>query len=181
MKKLSEYLKKDLIDAFISDIMKEVDNETAPIDCLSLSEYLHSYGINCRYLGEIYNRIGRDNWLRTLIERDIIRRAAKHLFNDVIEKTPSHLINEVTCHFLNCIFAPYELLVELNKKKVIVEDGEIIFEENKKASDSKASENEKTSSSHNTNNHDNKKKKKKNKGKNKQSSDKDETTIQFLF
>lgn len=181
LKKLSEYLKKDLIDAFISDIMKEVDNETAPIDCLSLSEYLHSYGINCRYLGEIYNRIGRDNWLRTLIERDIIRRAAKHLFNDVIEKTPSHLINEVTCHFLNCIFAPYELLVELNKKKVIVEDGEIIFEENKKASDSKASENEKTSSSHNTNNHDNKKKKKKNKGKNKQSSDKDETTIQFLF
>ena len=189
LNKLANYLKQDLIDDFLSEVLKEVENETAPIDCHSLSQYLHSYGINCRYLGEIHKRIGKKNWLTTLIERDIIRRSAKHLFNEILSNCPYYLINEVTCHFLNIIFAPRELLNELDKKKVLYYEGEVVFEDeinhnhNTKNSENEYNNQNTTSSSSNHNNH----KKKKNKGKNKQNQqtskkiENDETNVQLLL
>lgn len=189
LNQLANYLKEDLINGFLSEVIKEVENEAAPIDCHSLSEYLHSYGINCRYLGEIHKRIGKKNWLTALIERDIIRRSAKHLFNEILSNCPYYIINEVTCHFLNIIFAPRNLLNELDKKKVVYYKGEVVFEDeisqeqNTKKSEIDSNIQNTTSNNSNQNNH----KKKKNKGKNKQKQktstkiENDETNVQLLL
>ena len=181
LKLLSDFLLKDTIDKFISEMYQDIESESAIIDCFSLSNSLHKYGINCRYLGEIYNRINEDNWLRCLIERDIIRRCAKHIYNEIISGCPLYIVKAITCHILNVIFAPYEMLLLLNDKVVTYVNNEICFESNSnnksevdvnKNSNTLSNVNETTVSS-NANNQKKKKNKKKNKNKSKQNKDDD--------
>ena len=59
-----------------------------------MKDLFHRNGVNMRYLGELYNRLGAEpsdekeqkmrgdnRHLKTIVEREIVIRSAKHVFN----------------------------------------------------------------------------------------------------
>ena len=82
LKDLAHYLKHDLINEYLLDIIESIDD--FPYDSKSLTESLHRYGINLR-----------------LIMRDILIRSASHYFNSLLKDLPEYLIKAFTAHFLN--------------------------------------------------------------------------------
>lgn len=56
--------------------------------------------------------------LRTLLEKEIVLRSAKHVFNRILkeEKGESDLyLADVVSHLLNCLFAPHDFLTRLDQ------------------------------------------------------------------
>jgi hypothetical protein len=131
---LSKFLKEESIERFLNEIGKDDDN--IPNDCFSLTEYLHKLGINCRYYGQIIkkmeemsesNPLQRKNfsWTRSLIIRDVIRRSAKHIFNETMRDLPEYLIKEFTAYFLNILLSPSNLLQSLEGQNIEYANGVI--------------------------------------------------------
>jgi len=193
LRNLAKFLKEESIEKFINEVAKE--DENIPSDCFSITEAVHKYGINIRYYGEILKRIENLNeekaedsnaenkekssssnlhkknigWIKSLIIRDLLRRAAKHLFNETTKDLPEYLVKEFSAYFLNVLLAPANLVKYLDTYTIEYVNGSISAV---KLSSTAANENssftaEKNNSTEQSKNLDAKNKKKKNKSKKK--------------
>lgn len=170
LRNMAKFLKEEVLIKFLNDISK--DEENSPNDSFTLTEYLHRYGIPMRYLGEILRLIESNenlrkvnNWLKTLIVRDIIRRCAKHIFNSIVSGLPDYLIKDFSAYFLNVLLAPANLIKNLDNLEVVYKDGAIHTV--KQSASNKKTEDATTSQSKESTDISNIKKKKKNKNKKK--------------
>uniref|UniRef100_A0A8D8TJC4 Clustered mitochondria protein homolog n=1 Tax=Cacopsylla melanoneura TaxID=428564 RepID=A0A8D8TJC4_9HEMI len=99
----AEFLVTIQIPAFIRECL---DHSTAPMDGVTLSEALHSRGINIRYLGKIADRLARLPalaYLHTIAVIELWGRAVKHLFTAYIQQTQLMSLAPAGAHFLNCL------------------------------------------------------------------------------
>ena len=104
LKDLAHYLKHDLLNEYLLDIIESIDD--CPYDSKSLTESLHRYGINLRYYGDLINIIDKNHpkvlsWLKSLIMRDILIRSASHYFNSLLKDLPEYLIKASSKIFFN--------------------------------------------------------------------------------
>ena len=122
---LAKYLKETVIETLVLDL-KQL--EGVPTDSESLTNFFHKRGVNMRYLGQVIkalstvkedtqkykasNEIKMDGdfkHLKTNLEREIIMRSAKHVFNKILreESGESELHqSQIVAHLLNCLLAP---------------------------------------------------------------------------
>ncbi len=175
LKDLAKFLKEEMLQKFLQDISK--DEENAPNDCFSLTEYLHRYGIAVRYYGQIIKLIESDSnfkktssWIKTLAIRDIIRRSAKHIFNDLVKDVPEYLSKEFCAYYLNILLAPPTSIKNLESYDINYVNGAIV---NVKHTEKESQEVSATQNVNNTtsSNVDPKKKKKGGKSKKKKAKD----------
>ncbi|XP_030567665.1 protein clueless [Drosophila novamexicana] len=118
----AEFLVLKQIPAFIKEHMA---HSSPPIDGQSLTESLHSHGINVRYLGKVIKMLGqmpRMDYLHRIAILEIIVRATKHIYYTYMQSTePLHLSAAIS-HFLNCLLTtgpvnPAVSSDELHKKQ----------------------------------------------------------------
>jgi hypothetical protein len=77
-----------------------------------------------RYLGAVANELKDKelNHLKTLIEREVVFRAAKHIFNEYIRESPDTYLSSTISHLLNLLLAPTPLLQKLNDGSITYQD-----------------------------------------------------------
>ncbi|XP_016985315.1 protein clueless [Drosophila rhopaloa] len=99
----AEFLVLKQIPAFIKE---HLAHSSPPIDGQSLTESLHSHGINVRYLGKVIKMLGqmpRMDYLYRIAILELIVRATKHIYYTYMQNTePLHLSSAIS-HFLNCL------------------------------------------------------------------------------
>ncbi len=85
-----------------------------------------------------------------LLEREVLLRCLKHIVNQYIREFPSdELVSDLVAHIFNCVFAPTELITQMNSEKIKYEpetmqsksiqsvtDGEKVIKARLKASES---------------------------------------------
>lgn len=89
----AEYLQKIVVPAFIADVRR---GAIAPADGYSLTELMHSCGINMRYLGRLASLCKRletiggiSKYMLELLEVEMVARATKHFLADVLNADES--------------------------------------------------------------------------------------------
>ena len=139
VRELSDYLKSNSIKTLIQS-MKQIDG--TPNDSDSVETIFHQHGVNMRYLGLVLSELkaqkhashkkdekdqeslqmrGDFSHLITILEKEIFLRSSKHLFNKMLrdECDQSDLyLSKVISHLLNCIFAPFPQLEQMNEGKI---------------------------------------------------------------
>ncbi|CAF2154343.1 unnamed protein product [Rotaria magnacalcarata] len=103
LKEAAEYLVLKQIPLMIQDFQ---DHSAVPVDGESLSEAMHSRGINIRYLGRVAQLLNQQPalfYLHDIAVTEILCRSAKHLFRSYIQSVPIHLLSFSISHFLNCL------------------------------------------------------------------------------
>ncbi|CAF3393139.1 unnamed protein product [Rotaria socialis] len=102
LKEAAEYLVLKQIPLMIQDFQ---DHSAVPVDGESLSEAMHSRGINIRYLGRVAQLLNQQPalfYLHGIAATEILCRSAKHLFRSYVQSVPIHLLSFSISHFLNC-------------------------------------------------------------------------------
>ncbi|XP_030369459.1 protein clueless [Scaptodrosophila lebanonensis] len=99
----AEFLVTKQIPAFIKE---HLAHTSPPMDGQSITESLHSHGINVRYLGKVINmlvQMPRMDYLYRIAVVELIVRATKHIYYTYMQSTqPLHLSAAIS-HFLNCL------------------------------------------------------------------------------
>ena len=139
-----EFIAKDLAsflwDCVLPNITELVRlGEEAPYDGKSLTQFLHSRGVNMRYLGELSRRarteedIDRKTQLENqkrknpmpvfwqdLLEVEIIARSMKHMINSFIADSGSKIpASAIISHLLNLLMGTGEILPEVDLNELI--------------------------------------------------------------
>jgi hypothetical protein len=72
---------------------------------------MHKYGLNCRYLGLLYNKIDykKSPQLKITIERIVLVKSLKNLFNSALKSIACVYIRQVIAHLLNIVFFPEKM------------------------------------------------------------------------
>lgn len=99
VKKVGSYLLETVIPKFVQDLCSL---DVSPMDGQTLTDVLHSNGINVRYLGKVAGMIKQLPHLWDLFSAEIIVRSAKHVVKDILRQSPDHNIGPAVAHFLNC-------------------------------------------------------------------------------
>lgn len=106
----AQFLLLTQIPNFVRDCM---DHSSAPMDGNTLTEVLHSRGINVRYLGKVavlLAKIPKLEYLYTISVQELIVRAAKHIFYTYMQNTDLMNLASAISHFLNCFLATVQPL-----------------------------------------------------------------------
>ncbi|KAJ1547921.1 Intracellular distribution of mitochondria, partial [Nowakowskiella sp. JEL0078] len=102
----SRFLTNTVIPSLIVEL---VDTPTRiPLDGAALTKYLHSRGINLRYLGKIAKifesiRGYRVEYIKTLAVQEMVARGAKHVLRRLMRGAASFQMRECVATFLNCL------------------------------------------------------------------------------
>uniref|UniRef100_A0A0D9YXF5 Clu domain-containing protein n=1 Tax=Oryza glumipatula TaxID=40148 RepID=A0A0D9YXF5_9ORYZ len=99
VKKVGSYLLDTVIPKFVQDLCSL---DVSPMDGQTLTDVLHSSGINVRYLGKVADMIKHLPHLRGLLSSEIIVRSAKHVVKEILRQSADHDIGPAIAHFLNC-------------------------------------------------------------------------------
>ncbi|CAF4466700.1 unnamed protein product, partial [Rotaria sp. Silwood2] len=102
IKEATEYLVLKQIPLMIQDFQ---DHSAVPVDGESLSEAMHSRGINIRYLGRVAQLLTQQpslTYIYEIVVTEILCRSAKHAFRTYLQSVPIHLLSYSISHFLNC-------------------------------------------------------------------------------
>lgn len=77
-----------------------------------------------RYLGAVAESIKDKelNHLKTLIEREIVYRSAKHIFNEHIRESSDTYLSSTISYLFNILLAPFPLIEQLNDGRISFED-----------------------------------------------------------
>uniref|UniRef100_A0A1B6E4P9 Clustered mitochondria protein homolog n=1 Tax=Clastoptera arizonana TaxID=38151 RepID=A0A1B6E4P9_9HEMI len=105
VKDAADFLLTAQIPSFIRDCL---DHSSAPMDGVTLSEGMHTRGINIRYLGKITNMLSKVKqleYLHSIAVGELITRAAKHVFTSYMQSTELMSLSAAVSHFLNCFFS----------------------------------------------------------------------------
>ena len=138
---LAKYLKDTVLETLVLDL-KQL--EGVPTDSQSLSSFFHKRGVNMRYLGQVIEALstvkedtqkykvpgelkmdGQFKHLKTNLEREIIMRSAKHVFNRILreESGESELHqSQIVAHLLNCLLAPTAQMEKMNSGQIKLSD-----------------------------------------------------------
>ena len=104
IKDASAFVVANQIPLFIRECL---DNSLSPLDGVTLSDALHSRGINIRYLGFIADLVAKRGqqlaYLHSIIMSEILTRSAKHLFMSYIQGLDMSVNGAAISHFLNCL------------------------------------------------------------------------------
>ncbi|XP_024084948.1 clustered mitochondria protein homolog isoform X2 [Cimex lectularius] len=111
--KKQRQLVKDAADFLVTNqipnlIRELLDHSAAPMDGVTLSESLHSRGINIRYLGKItamLTKVKQLEYLHAIAVSELITRSAKHIFNSYMQNTEMMSLSAAISHFLNCFLS----------------------------------------------------------------------------
>ncbi|XP_021376922.1 clustered mitochondria protein homolog isoform X2 [Mizuhopecten yessoensis] len=123
VKDAAEFLVVYQIPSLISDCM---DHTSSPIDGSTLTEAMHTKGINMRYLGKVAEMLTKYpsvSYVHTIAVGELITRATKHLFKTYMQGVEMMSLSSAVSHFLNCFLgshtAPHAQLTaeELQSKK----------------------------------------------------------------
>ncbi|KAL5207899.1 hypothetical protein ABZP36_032334 [Zizania latifolia] len=101
VKKAGLYILDTVIPKFVQDLCSL---DVSPMDGQTLTDVLHSNGINVRYLGKVAGMIKHLPHLWDLFSSEIIVRSAKHVVKEILRQCPDHDIGPAIAHFLNCFF-----------------------------------------------------------------------------
>ncbi len=123
-KKLEEvckFLKTVAVKRAIEEMKNETEKSYTMCDSKSFSKFLHSFGINIRYLGYLHDRISEQGLelnsnLLLFLERIILVRCLKHVFRKVMRSAAQTYLADAIAHLFNCIFAPQSKLTELESQ-----------------------------------------------------------------
>lgn len=114
---VAKYLKDKAVTNLIARL-EQNSCEGMPSDSNTLRDFLHSNGINMRYLGYLADQV-KDNkkvgYFKYLLEREVVIRCTKHILNQYIrDNENSELLGAIIAHLLNCLLAPKEFLKRLD-------------------------------------------------------------------
>ncbi|KAM9451424.1 clustered mitochondria protein homolog isoform 1-T1 [Clarias gariepinus] len=101
-----------LVSKRIPELIKScVDHTAMPMDGFTLTEALHQYGINIRYLGTILEFIEKSPY-KTKLDHvyrialcELITRCTKHIFRTYLLAVESSSLSVSVSHFLNCFLS----------------------------------------------------------------------------
>ncbi|XP_020265278.1 clustered mitochondria protein-like [Asparagus officinalis] len=99
VRKAGSYLTDIVIPKFVHDLC---NLEISPMDGQTLTDNLHFYGINVRYLGKVANMTKHLPHLWDLCTTEIIVRSAKHILKDTLRDSQDHDLGPAISHFFNC-------------------------------------------------------------------------------
>jgi len=114
---LSKFLKEQAIPKLIKDLQSV---EGVPTDSESLEAAFHSHGINMRYLGAVADELKDKelNHIKTMLEREVVFRSAKHIFNEHIRESSDTYLSSTISHLFNILLAPTPFINILNEGKI---------------------------------------------------------------
>lgn len=101
----AEFLVLKQIPAFIKEHM---NHTSPPMDGTSITEILHSHGINVRYLGKVITmlaQVPRMEYLHRITVLELIVRATKHIYYAYMQNTDAMHLSAAISHFLNCFLS----------------------------------------------------------------------------
>lgn len=100
----SAFVVTNQIPLFITDCL---DNTISPLDGATLSDALHTRGINIRYLVLVADLVSKRgpqlSYLHSIIMSEILTRSAKHLFVPYIQGLDLSVNGAAISQFLNCL------------------------------------------------------------------------------
>ncbi|EJD73915.1 eukaryotic translation initiation factor [Loa loa] len=102
----AEFLIVQQLPNFVRDCLQRT---IMPLDGASLSDSLHSRGINIRYLGKLtqyIQSIQRLTYLKVICITELLCRCAKHIFRSYLQPVSSAHTATAVSHFLNCLLSP---------------------------------------------------------------------------
>ncbi|KAK4481774.1 hypothetical protein RD792_012685 [Penstemon davidsonii] len=99
VRKASLYLTDIVLPKFILDLSTL---EVLPMDGQTLTEALHSHGINVRYLGKVADGTRHVPHLWDLCSNEIVVRSAKHIIKAILRDTEDHDLGHAISHFFSC-------------------------------------------------------------------------------
>ncbi|KAK3589135.1 hypothetical protein CHS0354_017102 [Potamilus streckersoni] len=123
VKDAAEFLVLHQIPMLINDCL---DHTSSPIDGFTLTEAMHTKGINMRYLGkvaEMFSKYKSVSYVHSIAVGELICRAAKHLYKVYMQGVDMMGLSAAISHFLNCFLgsfgSPHTQVVaeELKRKK----------------------------------------------------------------
>jgi len=139
VQELANFLKSNSVKTLIHS-MKQIDG--TPNDSDSVEQIFHQHGVNMRYLGHVLTELkaqkitsqkkddkdkeelqfrGDFSHLITILEKEILLRSSKHVFNQMLrdECDQSDLyLSKVISHLLNCLLAPFPQLEQMNEGNI---------------------------------------------------------------
>ncbi|XP_060085603.1 clustered mitochondria protein homolog [Ylistrum balloti] len=107
VKDAAEFLVVYQIPSLINDCM---DHTSSPIDGSTLTEAMHTKGINMRYLGKVAEMLTKYptlSYVYTISVGELITRAVKHLFKTYMQGVDMMSLSSAVSHFLNCFLGSY--------------------------------------------------------------------------
>lgn len=107
VKDAAEFLVVYQIPSLISDCM---DHSSSPIDGSTLTEAMHTKGINMRYLGKVTEMLTKYpilSYVHTIAVGELITRAVKHLFKTYMQGVDMMSLSSAVSHFLNCFLGSF--------------------------------------------------------------------------
>lgn len=102
VKDAAEFLVTRQIPSFIQEYF---DHSSAPMDGTTLTEALHSRGINMRYLGKVVQLLAKTKtleYLHQIAVQELVLRATKHIYYTYMQNTDMMNLSAAISHFLNC-------------------------------------------------------------------------------
>ncbi|VDN06962.1 unnamed protein product [Thelazia callipaeda] len=113
----AEFLIVQQLPNFIRDCLQR---SIVPLDGRSLTESLHSRGINIRYLGKLtkcIQNVEQLTYLKVISMTELLCRSAKHIFRGYLQPIPTGHAAIAVSHFLNCFLtASTEPLSSFNEE-----------------------------------------------------------------
>lgn len=109
VKDAADFLVITQIPTFIRDCL---DHSGAPMDGVTLSEGMHTRGINIRYLGKIANMLSKVKqleYLHNIAVAELLTRATKHVFTTYMQSTELMCLSAAVSHFLNCFLSSCQM------------------------------------------------------------------------
>ncbi|PSS24481.1 Clustered mitochondria protein [Actinidia chinensis var. chinensis] len=101
VRKASLYLRDVVLPKFIQDLCTL---EVSPMDGQTLTDALHTHGINVRYIGKVAEGTKNLPHLWDLCSNEIVVRSAKHILKDALRESEDHDVGRALSHFFNCFF-----------------------------------------------------------------------------
>nr|XP_033812412.1 clustered mitochondria protein homolog isoform X2 [Geotrypetes seraphini] len=110
LKEASAFLLSVQIPNFIKECLQY---GTVPLDGATLTEALHTHGINIRYLGTVAAILEQSadgqplDHIYRIVVGEIITRSAKKILRRYLQGTEMSTLSTATSHFLNCFLSSY--------------------------------------------------------------------------
>lgn len=112
-----EFLLTHQLPGFVQEC---VEHQIAPIDGGSLSDVMHSKGINIRYLGEVMKKVessSNESFVKSVVATELVVRCAKHVIRKVVQDVASDQLACAIAHILNALIGSGSDKLELKKFK----------------------------------------------------------------
>ncbi|KAI9299180.1 hypothetical protein K502DRAFT_361714 [Neoconidiobolus thromboides FSU 785] len=111
-----------ILNVEISSLITDISDSLILSDSNALTKYLHSKGINIRYIGKICTMLGESENARCKVAKqlfiiEMFVRAIKHVFRKALSEVPLTLVGDCISTFLNLLFSPVQ--PEPSKQKKI--------------------------------------------------------------